>query len=161
MVSDLLMPSKVTGFLKCLLRHKNQSRQEMCVAVVSASPHGYSLDFQQHSAFSEAEHGCSWTARGDEPPRTATKGVPRNCVSSFRLLGYRKGKLSTQSRSKAFQKNNDDEERLQACPKREVTLGHVVWAPRAPGGNWNHHSHTEKHGSLKHLLSLPGNWNPR
>lgn len=39
MVSDLLMPSKVTGFLTCLLRHKNQSRKEMHVAVVSALPH--------------------------------------------------------------------------------------------------------------------------
>lgn len=39
MVSDLLMPSKVTGFLTCLLRHKNQSRNEMHVAVVSALPH--------------------------------------------------------------------------------------------------------------------------
>lgn len=47
MVSDLLMPSKVTGFLTCLLRHKNQSRKEMRVAVVSALPHTLWAEFPE------------------------------------------------------------------------------------------------------------------
>lgn len=55
MVSDLLMPSKVTGFLKCLLRHENQSRKEMCVVWYQLYHICYGLDFQKLPVFSETD----------------------------------------------------------------------------------------------------------
>lgn len=54
-VSDLLMPSKVTGFLKCFLRQKS-SRKEMHVAGVSALSCTLWLDFQKPSVFSGTVH---------------------------------------------------------------------------------------------------------
>lgn len=155
MVSDLLMPSKVTGFLTCLLRHKNQSRKEMHVAVLSALPHlsfprvsrsplwflGQStVHFWKAGASLRGSAGSAPEKWGvEETPsepahgKSRTQGTPQPAHSSKGIYpptypaSYFRllPKGKTQSSTNTFYKNDDDEGKSLSWKKVITSLFHI------------------------------------